>query len=66
MKLKTLESRLRIIHEIGIKFSDKKDIETLLKMSHLLGDEIPKDLINDIKPISNKIKKTLENSNFYT
>ena len=53
--LKNLDSRMKIIHSIGLNFGSNTDFNTLVKMSELLGDSIPDHVIDDLKAVKNKI-----------
>ena len=60
LRLRNLQIRLDIIHEIGLKFDGNSDFDTLLEMSELLGDPIPESVVSSLKPINSKIIKNKE------
>lgn len=57
LSLRNLQIRLSILQEIGLKFDGVADFETLIKMSELLGDPIPEEMLSSLKPIGSKIIK---------
>jgi hypothetical protein len=54
--LKNLESRIEIINSLGIKLDKNTDIEVILRLSELLGHDIPQELKEKLKIIEGKIK----------
>lgn len=58
--LKNVETRLKIIYDIGMNMSSKTDFETLKRMNELLGDNASNGIINDLQFVHNKIKKDKE------
>jgi hypothetical protein len=64
--LSNLQARLKIIHSIGLNFGSKTDFDTLVKMSELLGDSVPDNILDDLKAIKNKINKDNEAKNLYS
>ena len=56
-ELKNLDKRFEMINKIGLTFHNKSDLETLLKMSKLLGHEISEEYKNDLLAIKRRVDK---------
>jgi len=58
-ELKNLDKRFEMINKIGLTFNKKTDLETLFKMSKLLGHEIHDDFKNDLVAIKHRVDKKI-------
>lgn len=62
-ELKNLDKRFEIINKIGLTFNNKSDLDTLLRMSKLLGHEIDEEFKDDLLAIKRRVDKKVELAN---